>query len=123
MRIQVLDRTLRPVDVASYDEVQAISKKIAGKASKNPVAVTILSTAWTQETTSGHPFENGYYADATHGQSNARIACITAFLGASNEIHICDGTNEYQVIQSSTAVRIWLADEPQYNLLCLVCYA
>lgn len=93
----------------------------ASVATRSAVPVIIQSTDWTAQ--SGGDQDGWYYADVIHGINKSQIAVIVAMVGIDTLIHVCDGTNEVQRKQSNTTIRIWLYEQPAYDLLCLVLYA
>lgn len=93
----------------------------ASLANRNAMPIVVASGSWTLQ--SGGDQDGWYWADVTHGRATASIAYVACLKGADNLIFISDGINIVQREQSTTAIRIWLQDEPSYNLLCLVVYA
>ena len=92
----------------------------ASVSKRNARAFNILPAAWNLQ--SGGDLDGWYYADAVHGPPVV-FGYIAAIKGADNLIFVSDGTNIVQTEQSSTTIRIWLRDQPTYNLLCLLVYA
>lgn len=109
-----------------YTKAETDQKELAGYAAsianRNAIPVVVAQTDWTQQPAT-HPQEGWYYADVIHGRTTSSIAYVAAAIGADDLIFINDGTNMINRRQSAGTVRIWLSEEPQYDLLCLVVYA
>jgi len=86
---------------------------------RNAIPVKVASGSWTQETTAGHRAEDWYYADVAHGRG-AQIAYVEAMKGA--DAWILPMAQSYQQEQDTNTVRIWIPQEPTYDVLCLVVY-
>ena len=94
---------------------------VASLANRNALPIVIQAGSWTQQ--SGGDQDGWYYADCVHGRTTP-FAYIASVVGHDDTvIEIVDGTNFIQRIQSSSTIRLWLYEEPAYDLLCLVVYA
>ena len=94
---------------------------VGSLANRNALPISIQAGTWTQQ--SGGAQDGWYYADCSHGR-NTPFACIVAVTGSDAPlIEVTDGTNFIQRVQSSTVIRLWIYEEPAYDLLCLVVYA
>jgi hypothetical protein len=110
---------LRTYTVNEVD--QFVMGMVGALANKNTMSYIIPSTAWTLQATGD--LTGWYWADVVHGRTRSALVRVDCFTGADTVIHICAGTNDVQAIQSASTVRIWLQDEPQYDLFCLLLYA
>jgi hypothetical protein len=113
-----------PTGLRTYtvNEVDQLVMGIVGAlSSKNAMTYIILSTDWTLQ--SGGNQDGWYYADVIHGRTRAAIVRVDCLIGVDSYIHICAGINDVQAKQSTSTVRIWLQEEPQYDLFCLLVYA
>jgi len=94
---------------------------VGSLANRNALPVVIEAGSWAQQ--SGGTQDGWYYADAVHGRTTP-FAMIAAVIGHDDTVlEVTDGTNFIQRKQSSTTIRLWLFEEPAYDLLCLVVYA
>jgi len=110
---------LRTYTVNEVD--QFVMGMVAALSSKNAMTYIIRSTDWTLQATGD--LTGWYWADVIHNRTRAAIVRVDCFTGADSLIHICAGINDVQAKQSTSTVRIWLQDEPQYDLFCLLVYA
>ena len=90
-------------------------------ASRNAMSYLIASGSWTQEATGGHRALGWYYADITHGRTSAGIVTVIAFEGLDGWIYPVG--QSYQQKQDAETLRLWIPDEPAYDILALLVYA
>ena len=88
---------------------------------KNGMPYLIASGSWTQETTGGHRAENWYYVDIEHDRTSAAIVTVIGFEGLDGWVYPLG--QSYQQKQDADTLRLWIPDEPDYDILALLAYA
>ena len=121
MPFTVYPSGIRCYSAAEIDQLE-LGGRMASIGNRNAIPITVGSGDWTLDV-SGGDFDGWYYADVAHNRTNSPFAMIAAFIGVDDYIHICSGVNDFQQKQDSNTIRLWLKDEPSYDLLCLVVYA